>query len=412
MADTYAVLRIRDFRLAMASKFFATLAVQMQSVVLGWQIYQLTKDPLALGMIGLSEALPYMACLLWAGHHTDRSEKQRLIVGAQGGMLVCALGFLTLTLMKVSSPWPIYAVIGLHGVCRSFLWPATAAYVDMTVPQAIYSQAAGWNSTLWQVGAILGPLAGGWLYAAFDAPWAYLGVVLAFVVAVWFANRMGARPPSPVTEDVSEFESILEGIRFVWSRQAMLAALSLDMFAVLFGGATALLPIFADRLGVGSSGLGMLKAALPAGALIMALYQAHRAPFAQTGRAMLLGVAVFGIGMMLFPLSSVFWASLLILAVSGAADNISVVVRASIVQAMTPNRLRGRVSSVNGLFISSSNEIGAFESGVAAKLLGVVPSVIFGGAMTLVCVLVTTWKAPGLRRLRLASPPVPGEVSI
>ena len=408
--DPYAVLRIRDFRLALASKFFVTLGIQMQSVVVGWQIYQLTKDPLALGLIGLAEALPYIGCLLWAGHHADRSEKRRMILWAEGGLFLCALGFLALS--KSRSPWPLYGVIGLTGVCRSFLWPSATAYVDMTIPQAIYSKAAGWNSTLWQVGAILGPALGGWIYAVSDASHAYIAVVASLGLALWFATRLAPKPAVARTSEESGWTGLLGGIRFVFSHQAIVGALSLDMFAVLFGGAEALLPIFADRMQVGSSGLGLLRAALPAGALVVALYQSHRPPCRRTGRALLIAVSLFGLCMVLFPLSHLFSLSLLLLAAAGAADNVSVVIRASILQAMTPNRLRGRVASVNGFFVGSSNEIGAFESGVAAKFLGVVPAVILGGMMTWVCVLVTAWRAPALRGLRLQYDPVAGEPTV
>ncbi|MBI3317538.1 MAG: MFS transporter [Candidatus Omnitrophica bacterium] len=400
---TRSVLQIRDFRLSLASKFFVTLGLQMQAVVVGWQVYTLTRDPLALGFIGLFEALPYMGCLLWAGHLADLSEKRRMIVAAGLGLFLCNLAFLALALLKVHSVWPIYLVIGLIGVASSFLWPASSAYVDSTIPKEIYSQAAGWNSTLWQVGAILGPVLGGWLYAVSDAPLAYAGVAFFLGVSVWFAGRMSLKPPHPSPENESSLRNFLGGIRFVFSKRPVLGALSLDMFAVLFGGAAALLPIFAERLGAGASGLGVLRAAPPAGALIVALYQSHRPHFRRTGIAFLVSVWLFGLFMILFPLSELFWLSFFLLAASGAADNVSVVIRASILQALTPNHLRGRVSSVNGFFISSSNEIGAFESGVAAKLLGVVPSVIFGGLMTWFCMALTAWRVPELRRLSLKS---------
>lgn len=401
MSDTYAVLRLRDVRLFFAAKLFITLGLQMQLVVMGWQIYTLTHDPLALGLIGLAEALPYMSCLLWAGHQTDLSEKRRIIVLSQAGLLGCALALLALALAHVSIPWPIYLVIGVSGICRSFLWPSSSAYLDTTVPKEIYSQAAGWNSTLWQMGAIVGPMVGGLVYAIGNAAWAYGGVSVFLAIGILISLRMNPRPPGHVPGVVSSGRTLLQGIRFVFARQPLWAAMSLDMFAVLFGGAVALLPIFAERMQVGSAGLGMLNAAPAAGALVMSVYQSHRPPFSRTGRAMLTGVFLFGLCMILFPLSHWFWLSWFLLAGSGAADNVSVVIRASIIQGMTPNHLRGRVSSVNGFFISSSNEIGAFESGVAAKLLGVVPSIILGGLLTWVCVFVTAWKAPELRRLRL-----------
>ncbi len=400
--DRYAVLRIRDFRLSLVSKFFVALGLQMQAVVIGWQIYQLTHDPLALGLIGLAEALPFMGLSLWAGHYTDHHEKRRIIVWTEGGLVGCTFLLMALTAAGNRSPWLIYGVIGLTGVFRSFLWPASSTYIDMTVPQRIYSQAAGWNSTLWQVGAIVGPILGGWVYALSDAFHAYGVMAGLLLMGVLFATRLHPKWPVRVKEE-SGMAQLWGGIRFVFSHQPILAALSLDMFAVLFGGAVILLPIFAERLGVGPSGLGLLRAAPAVGALGVALYQSHRPVFKRTGVALLTAVAIFGLCMILFPLSKSFVLSLLLLAASGGADNVSVVIRASILQAMTPDHLRGRVSSVNGLFIGSSNEIGAFESGVAAKWLGTVPSVVLGGIMTWVSVAVAAWAAPQLRRLRLES---------
>lgn len=399
MTDRYAVLRLPDVRRALASKFFLTLGIQMQRVVVGWQVFQLTHDPLALGLIGLAEALPYIACLLWAGHQADRRDQRRLILLSEGGLLVCAVAFWALARTPLATPAPLYAVLALTGVCRSLLWPATTAYVDAIVPKAIYVQAAGWNSTQWQVGAILGPLVGGWLYAAHGVAWAYAGVAGWLALAVWCARRLNPRLPKH--KAALEDDPFLEGVRFVLARQVILAALALDLFAVLFGGVSAILPIFAERFQTGAVGLGMLNAALPTGALAMALYQAHRPLFHRTGLALFTGVALFGLCTIGFALAPTFWLAALLLAAAGAADNVSVVIRASILQAMTPNPLRGRVSAVNGFFIGSSNEIGAFESGVAAKLLGTVPSVILGGMLTLVCVAVTAWRAPFLRRLML-----------
>ena len=378
----------------------------MQEVIVGWQVYQLTRDPLALGLIGLVGAVPYMGCLLWAGHLTDRSEKRAMIVTAESGLLACGVVLAILGWLHPTMPWPIYLVIAGTGVSRSFLWPSSASYIDLTVPKAIYARAAGWNSTLWQVAAIIGPIMGGWIYAVSDAAQAYAVATLCVGLGVWCATRLRPCPPSPSHEEASGLVSFLGGIRYVFSHPVILPAISLDMFAVLFGGAVALLPIFAEHLQVGPIGLGVLRAAAFVGALLMALYQAHRPPFARTGRALLIAVGTFGICMILFALSDAFLVSAFLLAISGAADNVSVVTRASVIQAMTPNHLRGRVSSVNGFFISSSNEIGAFESGVAAKLLGTVPSVVLGGCATLVVVGIAAWRSPTLRQLRMRDAPV------
>ena len=401
MSDAYTIFKNRDIRLFLISKFFITLGTQMQHVVLGWQVYQMTKDPLALGLIGLSEAIPFMGFLLWAGHQTDRSEKKRLILSSQMGLLGCSLALLLLALREASSPWPIYGVIAATGIANSFLGPSSSAYFDTTVHKEIYSQAAGWRSTLWQVGAILGPILGGGIYSIGTAALAYGGVVLILGIGVFFIAQLSPRPAGHVPSTVSSRQELMEGIRFVRSRPILWGAMGLDMFAVLFGGAVAILPFFAERLGGGSAGLGLLTAASSVGALLMALYQSHRPAFTRTGKALLIGVFIFGLCMVTFALSPWFLVSWAILAIGGAADNVSVVIRASILQAATPDHLRGRVSSVNGLFITASNELGAFESGVAARIFGVAPSVILGGLLTWVSVFVAAWKIPELRRLRL-----------
>ncbi|MBI3292810.1 MAG: MFS transporter [Elusimicrobia bacterium] len=405
--DNYAVLRIRDFRLMLGSRFFVTLALQMQALVVGWQVFKLTNSALALGLIGLAEAIPIMGCSLWAGHLADRVDKQRMIQQGQGGLVLCSAVLLALSLSKRPSVLLIYLVIGLTGLFRTLLWSSTISYTEMSVPREIYSKAVAWTSTLWQIAAVVGPAVGGWIYSLWDAPLAYTVIIGFLVIAVLQSSRLSPKPPvvrtsSPAsgepTEDPSNF---LSGVRFVFSQPVIWGALSLDMFAVLFGGATALLPIFAEMLHVGPSGLGLLRAAPAFGALLMSIYQAHRPPFRKTGQVFLRSVAIFGLCMVAFALAKQFVLCLIFLAVSGMADNVSVVVRASILQAFTPDHLRGRVSSVNGVFVSSSNEIGAFESGVVANLMGTVPSVVFGGLMTLVIVALSAWWTPELRRLKM-----------
>lgn len=395
-ADSLAVLRIRDFRYFLASRFCATLASQMQALVVSWQIYQLTKDALALGLVGLIEASVFILFSLSAGHFADRKEKRRIILAAQTALLACGLVLMALSRHGVQV-WAIYGVIAVTGLARSYLWPASFAYSELTVPRAIYSRAAAWNVTGWEIGSILGPAAGGAIYAWKGPAAAYAVVAVLAGLGVVFALLMNLRPPIVATPE--QPHDFLSGARFVFSNQILLAAMSLDMFAVLFGGAVAILPIFADMYHVGPKGLGWLRAAPSIGAILMAAYQQVRPPYRRTGRALLGAVAFFGIATISFSLSRSYWLSLALLALIGAVDNVSVVIRASIIQAYTPDSMRGRVSSVNGIFIGSSNEIGAFESGLAAKLMGAAPSVVFGGVMTLITVAVTFWKAPLLRRL-------------
>jgi predicted MFS family arabinose efflux permease len=294
--------------------------------------------------------------------------------------------------------WAIYGVVALTGLARSYLWPASFSYSELTVPREIYSRAAAWNSTGWEVGSVLGPAIGGALYAWKGPAVAYALVAVLSILGIVLALPMGKRPPIIATPEQPS-RDLLSGVRFVWSKQILLAAMSLDMFAVLFGGAVAILPIFADMYGVGPKGLGWLRAAPSVGAILMATYQQSRPPYQKAGRALFTVVMFFGVATIAFALSRSYWLSLFLLSVMGCVDNVSVVIRASIMQAFTPDSMRGRVSSVNGIFIGSSNEIGAFESGLAAKLMGTVPSVLFGGCMTLLTVGLVFWMAPELRRL-------------
>ena len=408
--DSYAALRFPDFRRFIASVVTLTVATQIQAVVVGWQIYAVTKDPLSLGLVGLAEAVPFIAIALFAGHVADRTNRRRIVALATVAMLACAAALLAFTLVPATFTrgrvWPVYAVIFASGVARSFLQPARQALGAELVPRELYPNAVAWRSSVWQFAAVVGPAVGGLLYGFGDAAVAY-GVDMALVaVALVAIVRLGRLPPpsAPLTTAAAADESIAEslgaGIRFVRSEPVLLAALTLDLFSVFFGGATALLPIFAaDILNVGPEGLGVLRAAPSVGAVVMSLVLAHRPPLRRSGAVLLVNVAIFGLAMIGFGLSRGFLLSTVLLVISGAVDMVSVVIRSTLLQVSTPPELLGRVSSVNQIFIGSSNEIGAFESGVAARLLGTVPSVVFGGLMTLLVVGVTAWKVPELRRL-------------
>ncbi len=398
-SDALQVLRIRDYRNFLLSRIFATLATQMQALVVSWQIYQMTKDPLALGLIGLVEAVVFIVFATWAGHFADQHEKRAIILNTQGLLVICAAAFFTLSRRPGVTVYWFYVVVAFTGLARSYMWPASFAYSELTVPREIYSRAASLNSTGWEVASILGPAMGGFIYAWRGAGTAYGTVFVLMILAILFTTRMGLKSAKE-TSTGPHGHDLLAGFRFVFSNPVILSAISLDMFAVLFGGVYAILPIFADILGVGAKGLGWLRAAPSIGAIVMAAYQSWRPPLVHVGKTLFVMVALFGIFTIAFAFSSTFWVALVLLAATGMVDNVSVVIRASVVQAFTPDPMRGRVSSVNGIFIGSSNEIGAFESGLAAKLMGTVPSVVFGGLMTLLTVAVVAWKSPSLRRLK------------
>lgn len=402
--DPYAPLRVRDFLWLILSYAMSTVAREAQIVVVGWQIFEATHDPLSLGLIGLAEAVPFIAVSLYAGHVADRAPRRRIAAAGTFGMLLSAVALLMFTmsgLIERKQVWPIYLVIFLSGFARSFTRPALTALSAEVVTRDIYANAVAWRSSTWQFAAILGPALGGLIYG-FAGPavaYATVSVLMVFAVLAIWVVRHDSRPQQ-TQEEMPVGESVRIGIRFLIGQPVLLGAMTLDLFSVLFGGATALLPIFAKLLGAGPEGLGVLRAAPAAGSLITGIVIAHRPPMKRTGFALFSAVALFGMCMIAFALSRNFWLSLALLTFSGMADNVSVLIRGTLLQTMTPAHLLGRVSSVNQIFIGSSNEIGAFESGVAARLMGTVPSVVFGGVMTLLVVAITLWRAPQLRRMR------------
>jgi MFS family permease len=374
-------------------------------VVVGWQVYEHTHDPLSLGLIGLAEALPFIAVALLAGHAADRVNRRLLAILGNLGLLVSAIALLLFTIFPAVAGagrvWPIYLIISLSAVARSFTRPAMTALSADVIPREHFANSIAWRSSTWQFAAVIGPALGGLLYG-FAGPIAAYAVVAAMfataLISILFVAYSGSRPP-----EVSEMtigESLQIGLKFVWKQPVVLGAMSLDLFSVLFGGATALLPIFAKMLRTGPEGLGLLRAAPAIGSVLMGVWIAHRPAFKRAGVTMFISVAIFGLCIIAFALSTNFLLSVALLMVSGAADNVSVVIRGTLIQTMTPAHLLGRVSSVNQIFIGSSNEIGAFESGLAARLIGTVPSVIFGGTMTLLVVAIASWCAPRLRELR------------
>ena len=394
--DPYASLRIPDFRNYVLNSFFITVTLLIQEVILGYELYKITHDPLALGLVGLAEAIPFIALSLFGGHLADRRDKKRIL---QYSLLVIMLG----SVILYAAFWPgvvsqfsqtvrlavIYGVLMLIGTARGFYSPASSSLKPFLVPRELYANSATWSSSFWQAGAIVGPGVAGLLYAAIGFENTLLTAIFGFGLCFIFLSLIKRRPVVTTHEatNMRFLDSLKEGFAFVFSNRIVLYAISLDLFSVLFGGVVAILPIFAeDILKVGATGLGVLRSAPAVGAVLTMLTMAKFPPTHNAWRNMLLAVAGFGVATIVFALSTNFYLSLLMLALTGAFDSVSVIIRQTILQIFPPDHLRGRVAAVNGIFVSSSNEIGAFESGLAAKVLGTVRSVLAGGAVTLLVV--------------------------
>ena len=401
----YASLQIKDFRFFIFARLCVTVAIQIQGTIVGWQVYELTHDPLSLGLIGLAEAIPAIAVSLYAGHVADIMERKKIILITTSLLFFCSicLLFFTLDLGKFVFTYgvaPIYIIIFMSGIARGFLSPATFSFMPQLVPRELYANAISLNSTFWEGAAIGGPMLAGFIYAFFGISASYLADALLMASCILFYLNIASRPVPPSVGEQNVAAKIKEGIGFVFSNQIILAAISLDLFAVLFGGAVALLPIFAKEiLNAGPEGLGLLRAAPAIGAVATAVYITHNPIKKHIGKILLWCVAGFGLTMIGFGLSTNFWLSVGLLVMSGMFDSVSVIVRSMLIHTLTPENMKGRVSAVNSIFVGSSNEIGSFESGAVAKLMGVVPSVVFGGLMTLGVVGVTSLKAKKLRGL-------------
>lgn len=411
--DPYAALRIRDFSIYLAARFTLTLGVQIQSIVVGLQIYKLssgtTSDKaLSLGYIGMAEAIPFIFLALFTGHIADIVRRKIIMQISTGFLLLCSwfLFYISSDTSLLSSlgTLPIYGIIFCTGIARGFLSPVFPAYQAQLVPRKLYANAATWNTNLWQTAAVLGPAIGGLLMGIsiqFSYGVSSSLITLSFLLMIPLFNH-----PVPVKEKKEKLkESLTAGIRFVFSNQVMLSALSLDLFAVLLGGAVAMIPIFAhDILHLGANAdmaVGFMRAAPAVGSILMGLGLAYFPTTRKAGRNLYIAVTGFGICIIGFAFSTNIYLSLALLFFSGAFDMISVVIRHTIMQLMTPDNMRGRVSAVNSIFIGSSNEIGEMESGLAARLMGLIPSVAFGGCMTVIVASSVMFLAPKLRRLNL-----------
>ena len=393
-----SALASRDFRLFVGMRVPAVLATRIQDVAVGWQVYDITHRPLDLGFVGLAQFLPIFGLALVSGHVADRFDRRLVLVGCLAVQALCSVLLLGLALSRLDEVWPIYLVLVLFGAARSFSGPASAALLPNLVPLELLGKAFAMNSSTFQAATIVGPALGGLVFA-WGAPAAFtasgsLSILAALAVAA-IRTRPARSEPRAVTWD-----SLIAGIRFIRARPAILGAISLDLFAVLLGGATALLPIYArDILVVGPLGLGLLRSAPAAGATVVGLVLAHRPLGGHAGRTMFASVALYGIATIVFGLSQSFALSLGALAILGAADMVSVFVRQNLVQRATPDEMRGRVSAVNFVFIGASNELGEMESGLTAAWLGTVESVVLGGLGSIVVVILWLRRFPDLARV-------------
>lgn len=406
--DPFAALRYREFRSYLGMRFFFTFAYQMQAVIIGFHIYHLTKDPLALGLIGLCEAIPAIGVALYGGYIADKSEKRGLLLKIFIGVFLCSLVMLVVTTKEMHAYIPtsyivpiMYCMIFGVGLARGFFSPATFSLMAMIVPKKLYPNSSTWNSSGWQMASILGPAAGGLIYGFYGITVTYIVIITFIFISIVCIFFLKPHPPRYIPKE-SIVKSLTEGVQFVFKSKMMLGAMSLDLFSVFFGGAVALLPVFAnDILKVGPEGLGYMRAAASGGAVITMLVMTRFSPMNKPWRNLLIAVTGFGTSIICYGLSKNFYITLMFLFMEGAFDSVSVIIRSTIMQLLTPDEMRGRVSAVNSMFIGSSNEIGAFESGLTAKLMRTVPAVVFGGSMTILIAGITYLKTKGLMKLSL-----------
>ncbi|CAA9198082.1 MFS transporter [Flavobacterium collinsii] len=407
--DPYQALRYREFNVFLILRFAMVFAWAMQFIVIEWEVYSITKNPLSLGIIGLMEVIPAVSMALFAGHIVDQREKKGLLVKCILGFSVISFGLFLVTWPRVVGGlssnvilYSIYALVFLGGLVRAFLGPTIFSLLSLIIPKKVYPNAATWSSSVWQIGAVLGPAVAGFSINWIGVHWSMCLVFGFSILSLIALSQISKKPIINPKIGESIKDSLTEGLTFVFRNQIVLGALSLDMIAVLFGGAVALLPIFAqDILKVGSEGFGILRAAPAVGSFITMLISAYVPLYKNAGKKLLIAIFIFGLSIILFGFSTYFWLSVFALFLSGLADGISVVIRQTILQLKTPDHMRGRVGAVNSIFVGSSNELGAFESGATAKLMGTVTSVIFGGSITLLTVLGFGLISPTFRNLDL-----------
>jgi MFS family permease len=398
-AQALSVLRHADFLRFLSARFLASLAAQMQIVAVGWQLYAMTRDPLDLGLMGLSQFLPFVLLILPAGHIADHRDRRRILTLCYSVEVICAIALLLFTIRGLEITWPVFAAMALLGAARAFSMPSSQALLPNLTPPESFTRAVALNSSVYQIATVLGPALGGVLYLAGPRV-VYTSVAVLAAVAVVLMLRVRAGARTDAAHEPASLHTLLSGLRFVRSKPVVLGAISLDLFAVLLGGATALLPLFAsDVLRVGPGGLGLLRTAPGVGASLCALVLAVSPIARNVGRWMFGGVAAFGIATIVFGVSTNFLLSLIALTVLGAADMVSVYVRHLLVQLETPDAIRGRVSAVSAVFIGASNELGDFESGLTARWWGAVRAVVIGGVATIAVTAVWIRLFPALWKM-------------
>ena len=411
----FASLKVVEFRNLMLGRFLFIMGLRMMGTLVGWWIYELTNEPFAIGLIGLAEVIPAVSLALYAGHVIDISEKRKLLLRGVSLYWICAIVLLGLSIYNDKSDNTntfashrsliiaicIYFVVFCTGIIRSFTGPSFGTIVGAIIPKDLLQNATTWSQGIWLTASILGHAIVGFIIAGYGHTGALITVVSLVSIGYFFIAKITAKPPhADLVANQKTLESVKEGLRYVFNTKELLGALSLDLFAVLFGGAVAMIPVYAvDILKVGPIGFGWLNAASDIGAILIIFIITLFPVNAGQGKKLLMAVGGFGLCIIVFALSKLFWLSFAALLMSGILDGFSMIVRGTIVQLKTPDHMRGRVMSVNSMFINSSNEFGQFESGVAAKLLGVIPSVVFGGTMTILVVVTTWFKAPTLRKM-------------
>lgn len=405
--QTLTPLNHKEFRLFLLCRFFYIMALRMVATVVAYYLFQLTKSSFTIGIVGLSEFVPVFALALYAGHVIDRSDKRTLLLRGISLYALCVVALIVVTAPSMqlrmgadSTALSFYIIIFISGIIRAFAGPTSSAIIAQLVPKEVLRFAASLSSTSWLAASILGHASAGFLIAGFGAHITFIIIFILTVIAAIILSRVEKKPIANTNLSTKAWDSVKEGVRFVFSQKVLLSTISLDLFAVLFGGAVALIPEFADQvLNVGPVGFGWLNAAMDIGSVIMIFSITLMPITTRQGYKLLWAVAGFGLCILVFGLSRVYWVSFLALMLAGMLDGISVVIRSTVLQLITPDEMRGRVSSVNSMFINSSNELGQFESGFTAKLFGgAVPAVLFGGSMTLLVVIITWMKSPGLRK--------------
>jgi MFS family permease len=405
--DPFAAVRVVEYRNLLIGRFLFIMGLRMMATLIGWWIYLLTNDPFAIGLVGLSEVLPALSLALYAGHVIDQSEKRKLLLKGVALYFLAAIALVFISGKYLSqhldNHWIavcIYFVIFCTGVFRAFTGPVFSALIAYIVPRNDLQNATTWSQGTWLSASVTGHATGGFLIALAGITNTLITVSFLISISLFFLYKLKAKPASNIKGTVRTWESVKEGLKFVYKTKELFASLSLDLFAVLFGGAVALIPIYArDILKVGSEGFGILNGAADLGSILIVIILTIFPAKKKQGKKLLLAVGGFGICILIFGISKIFLLSFMALMISGMLDGVSVVVRGTITQLMTPDNMRGRVMSVNSMFVNSSNELGQFESGVAAKLMGTIPSVIFGGSMTLLVVIITWFKSPTLRKM-------------